>query len=106
MATSEAARDEEASRRLWWNFGMRFHGWGDEVSGWVREWADSFCEWGLEDEVESMRREIGDHTAESQNTHTQSSEVDDESLPSTQSPEVNEDDIPLMMLIGSPPDAD
>ncbi len=57
-AVWEAMRDEEAARRLWWNWWSREDGWGDESMGWLTLWEGKFFEWGLEEEVEAMKREF------------------------------------------------
>ncbi len=50
----QAARDEEAARRLWWNWAMRKEGWGDSAAAWLLRWEHVFVEWDLGGEVVDM----------------------------------------------------
>ena len=51
----EAMRDEEAARRLIWNWEMRWEGWGGVADTWLEAWGARFFEWGLEEEVAFCR---------------------------------------------------
>ena len=53
--TYEAMREEEAARRLIWNWEMRREGWGSDATVWLQAWNGRFFEWGLEAEVEACR---------------------------------------------------
>ena len=56
-AVWEAARDEEAARRLWWNWDVRLlHGLGADPADWLQRWSSNLCEMGLGNEVEVMER--------------------------------------------------
>jgi hypothetical protein len=54
----QAARDEEAARRLWWNWDMRKQGWGDSAAAWLLRWEPVLVEWDLGDDLSDLKRDL------------------------------------------------
>jgi hypothetical protein len=54
----QAAQDEEAARRLWWNWDMRKQGWGDSAAAWLLRWEPLLVEWDLGDDLSDLKRDF------------------------------------------------
>jgi hypothetical protein len=54
----QAARDEEAAGRLWWNWDMRKQGWGDSAAAWLLRWEPVLVEWDLGDDLSDLKRDF------------------------------------------------